>query len=381
MKIGRLFLSLQIIFLGYQGELAVRPVRIFHGLGDYCEETKDPNTNYKCVETGAKNESFRKSIKTQAMIGCEILKSEVDILQPSFYVLAYSQGGLIARWIQLNCEGVGHLIKRMVLVGTPNIGVDKFPKNDAFVDKVFSKHDIESMIYNDSSWLKSLSEDERKKSIKELFEKTLPNEEAEDSWLADKGISVANLMSPLLKPLNFAPLNYINEKSQYASLITDLSKKSNIGSLNTLDFLVVIANRDERVVSPPENVTFGMQIVNDFGNTKKYLKTSKFINTHPMINHLWKEKRLINCLSDSSHAGITDNEFSAIKDILFSEDITATNYKSSSIKIKDKFLKDYPNFCCFNDPNKTSLQLEYYETTNEKAGVSNIRLILGKILI
>ena len=381
MKFTILFLSSLLFFYSSQKNLARRPVRIFHGLGDDCSNHFHPHENFKCVETGAGKKSFYNSIKTQAMIGCEILKSEVDILQPSFYVFAYSQGGLIARWIQLNCEGVGHLIKRMVLVGTPNLGIDKLPNSDAFKEKVYSKTEINEIVYSSKDYLKTIHENERKKVISELFRKAMPAKKPMKSSLFDTGVKVASLITPALKSFGLGPLNYVNPKLQYSPLIDDLSKETQIGNLNNLDFMVVIANRDERVVLPFESVTFGIKIFDEKGNLIPKPQTSNFIKTYPMIKELWQKKKLTMCLSDSSHAKIEFEEHFWIKSILFSEYSEAEDYQSSSIKMKNDFLKWYPNYCTFNNPDEELPEEEFNEMTNGQKGISRMEFALNKIII
>ena len=380
MKFTILFLSSLLFFYSSQKNLARRPVRIFHGLGDDCSNHFHPHENFKCVETGAGKKSFYNSIKTQAMIGCEILKSEVDILQPSFYVFAYSQGGLIARWIQLNCEGVGHLIKRMVLVGTPNLGIDKFPSSDAYYPKVYSSYQILDMIHGNKKYLNNLDQDVKKKIIDQLHQKAKPIQKEKSSYVYDAGIELAGWMSPVLRLLDLSLYSYFNENSKKAPLISSLSRDSSNRSLKTLDFLVVIANRDERVISPPESVTFGMKILDEKGSTIAKPQTSEFIKSHPMIRDMWLKNQLIVCLSDSSHAQLTFLEFKSILNILFKEDNTVKNYEDSLDMIKNRFLKEYPNYCAFNNPLNTKSKT-YSEMTNEKTGLSNIDFALKKILI
>ena len=383
MKTTILLLSSLLFFYSNQQNLDPRPVRIFHGLGDDClnHDYQNENENFKCIETGAGGKSYTKSIKAQALKGCKQLKNEIKTLMPSFYVIGFSQGGLIARWIQLHCEGVGPLIKRMVLVGTPNLGMKKLPSSDSFQEKVYSLNEVKSIIYSNKEYLKSFDEINRKEKIEHLFKKATPTNKPFSKSLFDAGVKLAGWIKPILKPLNLGPMNYLNSKLSYSPLILNLSEKSKTGSLNTLDFLVVIANRDERVVSPPESVTFGMKILDEKGNTIPKPNTSNFIKSRSMFKDLWQKKKLITCLSNSSHSQLEPSEYFWITNILFSEDEKATNYKSSSDIIKDDFLKWYPNYCTFNNPDEKLPEGVFNETTNGQTGKSSIEFLLNKLII
>ena len=383
MKIIILFILSFLLFSGCQGYLKPRPVRVFHGLNSRCDSQENHPINFKCVETGSDFSSFSKSIIDQGKIGCKILKDEIETLKPSFYVIGYSQGGLIARWIQLYCEDVGPLIKRMVLVGTPNLGVNKYPDIKAFFPKSYSEKEIKTLIDSNEEWLKTFDKNENEKRLvlRELKEKIQPVNKEQENWFYDKGVRVAAWMRSVLKPLNFAPLNYLNRKKTFARLITGLSDESWTGNLNSLDFLVVIANRDERVVSPPESVTFGIKILDEKGNTIAKPQTSEFIKTHPMIKKLWKNSKLINCLSNSSHSELGMYEKHFIDYVLFGESRKVKTYELSAEKMKKKFLKKYPNYCTFNDPDDKSSDDNFNEMTNKKGTPLHIQFVLDRFLI
>lgn len=381
MKSSILLLSFLLLWFENEGLLAPRPVRIFHGLGDDCRNHFELNENCKCVETGAEIQSITKSIERQAIKGCLFLKNEIEILKPSFYVIGFSQGGLIARWIQLHCKEIAPLIKRMVLVGTPNLGLSRLPRSEAFHQKVYSVEEIQKIILTNKEYLKSISATKRNKILMKLYEKTMPVHKPIFDSIYDTGVKLANWISPILRSFQFAPLNYFNKQFQYAPLIKDLSEASGNRDLNTLDFLIVIANRDERVVYPPESVTFGMKILDDKYNPIANPKTSHFIKNNQMIQKLWKEKKMLTCLSDSSHSQLEMTEFYWLINIVFSEDKNATDYKSSSDLVKNDFLKWYPNYCAFNNLDDTSSRNEYNETTNGHTGTSNIKFALQKTLI
>ena len=377
--INHLYFS--FLFFGCLTFLKNRPVRIFHGLGDSCAGNRYNDYLYKCVETGAGNDSLNLSIEQQALEGCRLLKEELDTLKPSFYVLGYSQGGLIARWIQLHCKEVRGMIKRMVLVGTPNLGIDKLPTSESFKPKVYTKEEIDNMINKKKSWLESFDEETIKEKTNALYDKTKPVKKETFNYFFDFGVSFVNLLKPVLTFLDYSPLNYLNTNNKYAPLIEDLATGTEDENIDSLDFIVVIANRDERVVTPPENVTFGVKMFDEDGNTISSPKTSQFLMDHPMLYSYWLRTKMINCVSDTSHSQILANEFKVIKSTLFSEDSFSLSYTTSAYRMKNKFLNLYPNFCCFKKTEGLFDILPTKKTYNDKHATPNIQFVLEKNII
>lgn len=381
MKITVLFLLSLLFIFNFQVALDPRPVKIFHALGRNCEDFEELPDNFECIETGSGLSSFVKSIEDQATKGCRYLQKRINTLRPSFYVIGYSQGGLIARWIQLNCKDVGPLIKRMILIGTPNLGIDKFPDSDAYMPKIYTKKEIKHLIETNQEWLDIPNPIIRQSRIDQLYAKTIPMDEKSLGSAYDAGVTLSQSMKSFCKFLNLGPFNYLNKTPNYSTFIEEISKESEVGNLNNLDLLVVIANRDERIVSPPESVTFGISILDIEGNTIPNPQTSNFIKEHPMISDLWWEKKLLICLSDSSHAQINSDEFTWINLTLLDEDSESEYYEASAKVMRNSFLKNYPNYCIYNKKIGYQKVKQYYEKTNRNPGVPNIQFIWDKTLI
>ena len=98
------------------------PVRSFHGYASSCSSLslRDLGT---CVETGARLASMTASMSSQASAGCQALRAEEAALRGGFHIVAYSQGGLIARHILHRCTPINGYIRRIVFVGTPHLGI------------------------------------------------------------------------------------------------------------------------------------------------------------------------------------------------------------------------------------------------------------------
>lgn len=66
-------------------------------------------------------------VEEQAENACKILKGKVKEwnLEGGFILMGLSQGGIISRTILLKCE-VGKFVRRLITMGTPNMGICTF---------------------------------------------------------------------------------------------------------------------------------------------------------------------------------------------------------------------------------------------------------------
>ena len=120
----------------------------------------DYGPGYKSVVTGF--EKLRKS-------ACAIVLKHFDKwnLKDGFIMIGNSQGGLIARSILTECDPkVTKVVRRLILVGVPNMGVAKFP----FIPQItglnyLATNFLDDLVYNKfsidncapSSYFKSMS--------------------------------------------------------------------------------------------------------------------------------------------------------------------------------------------------------------------------------
>ena len=132
------------------------PIIIFPGLNDWCGGVDyfltglNLHTQNKshCVEYG-KNISgvfthMRKLIKK----ACENLQVHKELVKNGMIVIGLSMGGLIARGVVQECD-LGVYARRLITVGTPQMGVSKVPSyDDTFLEMVFGKIAI-WIIYRD----------------------------------------------------------------------------------------------------------------------------------------------------------------------------------------------------------------------------------------
>lgn len=68
---------------------------------------------------------------------------------PDVYLIGISHGGLVARFLMMNCEGLKEKVKGLVTIGTPNLGMDDIPKH--FKDKPESVRFNYERIFNEAA--------------------------------------------------------------------------------------------------------------------------------------------------------------------------------------------------------------------------------------
>jgi len=112
------------------------PIAVFHGISDNCLGWMEKWTNYigqksnsytRCIESGSDNQSVFKSIREQSELACNIINTD-EKFDNDFVIVAFSQGGLIARYVLEKCNKKG-IVKKLITLGTPHMGVEKIPCN------------------------------------------------------------------------------------------------------------------------------------------------------------------------------------------------------------------------------------------------------------
>jgi palmitoyl-protein thioesterase len=130
-----IFLSFILIQNVIQIILSSYPVVVFHGISDNCNgwmahlsDLIGTNLNVysKCIESSADKQSVFHSIKYQAELACNIIKSDPNLNQTDFSIVGVSQGSLIGRYIIEKCDIKGK-VRKYVSIGGPQMGVGKIP--------------------------------------------------------------------------------------------------------------------------------------------------------------------------------------------------------------------------------------------------------------
>ena len=252
------------------------PLRIFHG---HLRSCLSVSKEYKgiCVETGALGASMLLSISVQANRGCETLTREVEDLKDGFNILAFSQGGIIARTILHHCEKVNRYIRRMVFVGTPHLGIKKLP---VFVSQM-------------------QKEEERKLR---LFSTVV-------------GLASRTVLG-FSRIANIAPSNYYYGTGT-TNFLRDFNSQAHDPLYANLDAIINIVSVDERVVVPASSTAFGAPL--DPQTRRLYrAENLPFFQEHSAgIGALYRSGRMANCVSAENHSDLTPAEKTTLYDLVF----------------------------------------------------------------
>ena len=259
------------------------PVRTFHGYYTSCETLmqRDP---HQCIETGEGIRSILDPMAVQAKRGCDLLVEQIEELNNGFYIIAYSQGGLLARHILINCKPIRRLIKRMIFVGTPQLGYD--PEGEQF------------------------------QSIEELNRKGRKLLAWED---------------------------YATYKGLTAKFLRDLSSVKSSSYYNQLDLFGGFVSRIEGTVRPSKSTSFGANLIGQ--NELELLDISPEFAKIPAIKKLYDDGRLFSCLSQGKHNRFTEEERDIVFKYLITEHPDAEDYRTSARMQMKIFLTEFPNFC------------------------------------
>ena len=359
----------------------MRPIRVFHGLGDSCKHFNYPEkySYIKCVETGEDKKSLMHTIEEMARKGCKRLLLEKETIQRlGVNFLCYSQGGLIARYILKICPEIAPFVKKVVFVGTPHLGITKIPEAKEFDFKAFDKNDFMFEMFLRNDHINSLNQFPKEwilKDTQKIYEENLEKQEkleAEKNSLVDNELTAffkdaitkaASYLSDTFDVKFIAPRGYLHENLGESAVIKELSAPEMDPIYANLELVLNILNQDERVIIPKESVTFGVNVIKIKEEGKKEvvreMYMSQYLNNHPHgLGKLYNENRLINCVSASAHAQLNVLDFRAIFNYFLIEDVKNNveplakmsdrekKWTMESIELKKKeFFKNYPNFC------------------------------------
>ena len=136
---------------------------IFHGHGDNCAgagivrytgmlSTGGGFKNIICVESGDGNDSVFVPLSTQISNALTHVRATLDLeeysakIQNGVFFLGLSQGGIIARMIFNENEDISNVVKRIITVGTPNIGISNLNMFNANYKNSFVNWIVKSSI-------------------------------------------------------------------------------------------------------------------------------------------------------------------------------------------------------------------------------------------
>lgn len=293
-------MSLVLLFLVFSSslqQLPTRPVRSFHGYAGSCSNLaqRDPGV---CVETGGRGDSIRNSIESQANLGCILLTREINNLRNGFYIVAYSQGGLIARHIFHRCNQVNKYIRRIIFVGAPHLGVGDSTPNRLL--------------------------------------RQISNEE--DEWPRPEG-KASSFQGRFLRSSD-----YTNRGGGTTAFLNDVNSNAWDPLYANLELIVNFVSKTESTVSPAFSTGMGAQYLG--GNRIQDANTVPYFNRHQNgVLAMFNAGRLFNCLSDAGHNRFTNAEIFLVYNLLLKEHPLATNYYQSAKLQMERFFRAYPTGC------------------------------------
>lgn len=265
---GFLFLGVSLGADTHGSELSSRmPLRVFHGHLRSCVSVSREYVGV-CVETGALGASTLLSIPNQANKGCEILSREIENLKNGFNILAFSQGGIIARTILHKCTNINRYIRRMVFVGTPHLGIQKLP---VFVSQM-------------------QKEEERKLRL----------------FTTVVGIASRTVLG-VSRIARIGPSNYYYGTGMTAFL-RDFNDPIYDPLYANLEAIINIVSVDEKVVVPASSTSFGAQLDPQTRRLHRAENLPFFQEHSSGIGALYRSGRMANCVSAENHSDLTSAE-------------------------------------------------------------------------
>jgi len=127
-------LALALLVSAVTARAEVGPVAIFHGINSHCPTDDwsqmildgiDYAAVVKCVEIGdGVISSIFERMEWQVKQGCRTLRNDPDFAGKEINIVGLSQGGLIARSIVEQCEGLK--VHTLFTYGGPHNGVDAY---------------------------------------------------------------------------------------------------------------------------------------------------------------------------------------------------------------------------------------------------------------
>ncbi len=338
-----LFILIALVFSTKQTgdiKLPQRPIRVFHGLGSECFEINPDFPFRKCIETGAGFFKSRENLIIQALSACDILEEEIydskgkvtEEFKNGFHLEGRSQGGLIARMVFQYCPKVRPLVRRILTIGTPNLGVNKLP----------DFHIIQRLGIGFLEWTNA--NDDLKKSWSFFqFRNENPVEETSDDKTP---ITFTPMIKDLLKKI--ATKKYDQADITYA---TDKQLEKEIYTYKNLEAMINIQFTGDKMVAPISSSTFFMQYQNIENTTKDVIIQGKnvtipkirgtftdFDNTRIQdkvgLYELWKKGRMVNCAVPDEHLWFPQDEsYQEMLEFLF-DGREGTEIEKDSDKLK-----------------------------------------------
>jgi hypothetical protein len=269
-----------------------RPIRFFLGLGRTCENAKGLKSRYgKCVPTCDSSFSSGLDLYNQAVRGCAELIKEMFAdgkIKPEFefgfHLYGRSQGGLIARLVLHICHEIRPYIKRVATVGTPNMGINEYPKIPGCYGCLVGL--LNCLV---SCLPACMLED--KISARQYLNKISYN-----------GLETSFEYADLI---NFLLCNEVKSDARY--------KEPQEKIYSSLEGVVAFMFVDDAVIIPNESTLFQDIKIQALSETSRTdLSAPDSVLAKSGLEGLWNENRLVSCSINSKHDVLSDTELDQI---------------------------------------------------------------------
>ena len=304
------------------GELQQRPILFIHGFGDSCTSVE---RNYKfrdfvCIESGAGTDSWR-YLTTQIYKACENINDFIesqrehkDIEKIGFYLTGFSQGGLIARGVFHECTKLRPLIKGIITIGTPNLGIDEIPPimkdepDDTYLQSGFNY--ITNYYFDrvsNEKWVPlkigPLEYVNHFNSVPDTSEDIIKFTEFDSAMPAYK--KYLNFNEAIKDPQNDGNV-LLKTPNTYLS---KLNAEIDIDYYDNLDLMINFTFLEDEMINPIPSQTFGAIFNEDEDKVQKFRDTQAYNKNWMGLKTLYDKSKLINCAIKGSHFSFGPTNF------------------------------------------------------------------------
>ena len=336
---------LSSILISFSNEqLQQRPMFFIHGLGDSCTgfEEEYKFDDFFCIESGAGKDSWR-FLTTQIDKACEriteLIKLEGqnnNIEKIGFYLIGFSQGGLIARGIFHKCTELRPLVKGIFTIGTPNLGIDKIPPD--MIDRGNSSYLQSTINYFANKIFTQVSSQALRPVIGPLEYVNRFRSVPEDSEDISKIVEFDSEMSAYTKYLNF---NEAIKDPRNAGHVLLKTPSAYLSSLNeeigdyyydNLDLMINFTFLKDEMIDPIPSQTFGAIFNEHEKKIQEFSKTRTYTENFMGLRSLYDKSKLINCAIEGSHFSFSIIDFKNLFLILSVEECNQISENKPSYK-------------------------------------------------
>lgn len=324
-----IFITLKQLILSVE-----RPIILFHGMGQTCkffDKVIKSNPRFECLDF---NKGFfnLNGIQYQSESACKALKNAIDQHEDQLrydngvYLLGLSMGGMVARGMLHYCPSIKGIVKGLLTMGSPNLGIDEAPNliipydDDGilmkFGKKMAGKFFLEAQSSSKTTRIGPLKLINKFEEINEI-----QSENYETGFTTDQDVYDINFEQR--KNIDFDNVLISKHKRFFvkkpAYEILELMQHTDHDFYSELDVNMHFAFLQDYVVLPMYTHVFGANVCLNKDKTKYIIDfkgSSAYRKDYFGFKRLYDEGRVTFCYKDAEHAVLDENDYAAIDDIL-----------------------------------------------------------------